>query len=195
MKKVPLVAAFVLASCTNGDSPTGTGSLTNVIVPLKLGNSWMYSATSYDENGVGYAWLPYTLELLQDTILNNETCYFIGGERTLVVNRYDGLWGFDLGTIPQYLVLKYPSSEGYTYSTGSEREYTITVHNRDTSVAVASGRYSCYLYLARHVSGSEIQAFVAPNTGIVMAEFFEKKQFGGTYLSLRMVLTDLHLQE
>ena len=194
MKLTPIILMLALAACTNGDSPIGTSGFSGTgIIPLKLGNSWQYFATQYDASGSEIWSFPYHLQILEDTLLDYESCYFITG-RTLVVNRDDGLWGFDLGKPDQYLVLKYPVSRGYTYSTGAQREYSITVRSTDTTVTVAAGTYSCYEYVARHVEGAEIHAYVAPQKGIVLAESYNPRQSGGTYLASRAVLMAMHLE-
>src|SRR5438128_6808844 len=92
MKKYLLLAfSFVIISCKNS-AETGTQSQ-DVIMPLAIGNTWIYTDNGYDSNGHLIAPSPSDTLQISDTVTNGKYILYIPRNRDIYyTNKADGLW-------------------------------------------------------------------------------------------------------
>ncbi len=93
---VVIAAALLLyTGCSKDNNPVGqSGTGTSVIMPLKIGNQWTYRVSFLDTLGNVRAADTMMFKIVRDTIIQNETWYFIGSDsnsKELLTNRADGL--------------------------------------------------------------------------------------------------------
>ena len=128
---------------------TATGD-TTVIMPLTIGNRWIYEVGSFDTVLNSYRVQRIdTFLVTGDTVVDGETWYFVKDmtpEGGRVINRSDGLWQYREGIDP-FLFLKFPVSDGAEYITqiGPTKVKNI-VNGTAEPIINSAGRFSCYKY-------------------------------------------------
>lgn len=187
---------FVLLSmvlgCKKDEGPTGPPATpSSVIMPLKVGNQWTFSATFYDSNGVALNGSGLTtISIIRDTTITGEKWYLLGvfgiASGSLLANRSDGLWEIDPGSSSPYLIFKFPASAGDTYSTSSLGG-KIVVGSISSSITVPQGAYSCYEYKLYLQPSNQLNSVVyfAPNAGIIKQDSYNTLLSGRSYVSGR----------
>jgi len=191
MKKYLLLTfCFAIISCKNS-TDIGTQSQ-GVIMPLALGNTWIYIDHGYDSNGHLIVPSPSDTLLINDTITYGKDVLYIPRDRKIYyINKADGLWiryDFDSKEIFQ---AKYPTKVGDIYRHDS---YILTkesspdplgevaadyiVSSTTESVTVPAGTFICYKYnadyydTASHQLLDRFNTFYAPNVGLIKEEDF-----------------------
>lgn len=137
--------------------PNARPSNANEILPLAVGNRWVYDVTVSDSLGEIQFQFVDSNAVDRDTLINGERWYIIMRGNTnlgLGANRMDGYWArnlppWDSLTIsdvgPAYLAAKFPAALGETFL---NIDNLITkVLSTDTTVEVPAGSFSCYKYL------------------------------------------------
>jgi hypothetical protein len=191
MKKIALLFLLVaLAGCgkkeadkkESANKAAGGAELTDVILPLKTGNMWIYDVFALDTAKNRHILLKVdTFEVLQDTVINNETWwdtqqlgYDKLGHRNKawMINRKDGLWMHMKGDTGEFLWAKYPSL--------IEDEYggpilgvpsTSKVLTNSIAVEVPAGKFDCYAF-GQYIGKEHIltRYYFAPNVGLIKME-------------------------
>ena len=149
-------------SCKDSQSPTASVD-TSVIIPLKVGNMWIYKTTSWSVRANSDStFYSDTTRVNSQMVINNAVWFLVttttGVDTSKRQNRSDGLWGFDSLQGPE-LIIKYPANINDTYG-----EYTVVT--TDTAIDVSAGRFNCYVY-KRINSNSETKLFFAPGIGLI----------------------------
>jgi hypothetical protein len=190
-----LILSFVffvmlnLTSCKKNNPIESTNNPTTQIFPLVVGNEWIIQVTNYDTNGTIFSQVMDTIKILRDTTIQTEK-WFIGfGIKT---NRSDGLYDFQAGTSTEAsLIYKYPATVnfGYTY-----RNTPTTVVGISDTVSVFAGNYVCYHYRQEVTNASYSDLYLAPNVGLVKADFYNPLDGGGVYKYLSYSLIKVVLK-
>ncbi|MFH2054972.1 MAG: hypothetical protein ABIJ61_03350 [bacterium] len=198
-------ALFVIAvalSCSNGtdsDNNDDNGE-SKKIVPLAVGNFWVYSNTGFDF--VGAFEYTDTLQITGDTVVNGETWYKATyksasdeGNNFLLTNRSDGLWQWQLYTGgSQELIAKFPAilTDAWAVAAGGSK----TIVNLDTLVQSGPGFFRCihYSYEYQAVASHE---YYCPNVGLVYRSETEVDPFEATdtVFHAEVLLSEMHLQQ
>ena len=189
---------FLLAGCSEDSTePSDHG----VLVPMKVGNIWIYQTTDYDENGdISYVSLDtfsitkkYTVD--SDDVYLRRAIYHIGDEYIDEVfgyysNKSDGFHfhGFIFDDQPpgkqSLLINKYPTEEGDKFNT---MDYEFLVEKTDENIKIPAGEFSCYKYI-KLVDGNTGIEYCKPGLGLVKAENYSEGE-----LSKKMELISYQL--
>ncbi len=191
MKKYLFLAfCFAIISCKNS-TDTGTQSQ-GVIMPLAIGNTWIYLDNGYDSNG--HLIVPSRLDtlLINDTITYGKDVLYIPQNRKIYYyNKTDGL-SIRYNFAPEEtLFAKYPAKAGDIFRHDS---YILTkesspdplglaaadyiVSSTTESVTVPAGTFICYKYNADYYDTTKHQlldrynTYYAPNVGMIKSEDF-----------------------
>ena len=123
---------------------------TTQIMPLALGNSWIYQYSLFDT--VIKEFKPISVDtflVTGDTVVDDETWYFVktmtpeGGR---VINRSDGLWQYRQEVEP-FLFLKFPVEKGDEYVTMIGPTQVVNrVNGVGVDISVPAGQFKCYKY-------------------------------------------------
>ena len=171
-KKYLHIALLILpiygcSSTTN--EPCVPMKTTGLIIPLALGNQWIYRVTGFDDRGNVYPNPTLdTFTLSKDTIIKGEQWFFYDGG-DIVINRSDGLYTNNGDSLP-LLFYKYPANTGDTnfFPHGN----SISVVSNDTIVSVPYGCFSTYQYTHEPFYAAPLDIFIAPGVGEVRTEYW-----------------------
>ncbi len=161
-------------------------TVTHVIVPLAVGNIWLYHKVEYNSSGTVIAEYDTSSSIVSDTLIVDSIWYIVEDgtgalPSNIATNWDDGLWTYAADSTPsELLALKFPTTIGDSYP-----YYNVTVHVDDTalSVTVPAGMFTCYYYrMTVPIFGTVGKIWVSPDIGIVKAENYELGLFS-TYLS------------
>jgi hypothetical protein len=137
------VLAVILVSCNNSESPCVPVKTSGPIVPLAIGNQWVYHITEFADGSVTRSYYD-TLTIRRDTLINGEKWYFYyGGFWT---NRSNGLWGVFQVTkdsVTPVLIYPYPTSVGTVIHLPSDSGFVFAV---DTLISVPYGCFYTNVY-------------------------------------------------
>jgi hypothetical protein len=199
-----LVTLFLQAGCKKDDNPVNQGGTNpTVLMPLKIGNQWIYRAVSLDSLGNVQNSDTSTFKIVRDTSIQNEKWYFIGRDSTareLLTNRSDGLWYMRLtssGTVAQSVVLfaKHPANVNDTWL--GPDSTTAKLLAKNVSVTVPQGTYSCFQYTYANKNTQDLQQtkYFPVGVGFVRDEFYSKTSSGQSYVAGRRELIGLSLNK
>ena len=144
-----------LEEVTFGSGDT-VGSVSEII-PLAVGNAWIYAITAFDSLGNVLGNAVDTSTVARDTVIDSETWYILynrGVPVNLGINRSDGYWSRSVTLSPgtaniaslgeEYLSSKFPATVGQVFA--NETGYRTVVLDADTMVTVTAGSFECYKY-------------------------------------------------
>jgi hypothetical protein len=183
-------------SCGNSDDSlsVSTPGVPNVVLPLQVGNTWVYRRSSYDTLGSVIALDTLTERVARDTLIQGEQWYIWETTYGLSMGttRSDGYWTL-VGGVPA-LTFRYPVALNDTYmitTTGS----TVRILALDTLIPVPYGTISCIAYeqLTPPDQRRNRIDFCAANTGLIRTDEFVHTAGGGDSLDRRSDLIDLVL--
>ena len=185
-----VMCAVLFLSCDNNDSPLDTTTDPGTIVPLKVGNQWVYRSNVYDASGSVIDSFLDTVKIVRSKTIGTETWYEDNTGRTQT-NRADGRW---LYSDSAYLVEKYPAKLNDTYSL-AEGSLTVRVRSLDESVQVSQGSHKTHVYSwTRFENATTVlvgEFFHAPRVGLIRADVYSAT---GGYVSSRQELLSVTLQ-
>jgi hypothetical protein len=191
MKKYLLLAfCFAIISCKNSTDTVVQGQ--SVIMPLAIGNTWIYIDNGYDSNGHLIVPTPSDTLLISDTLSYGKDIIYIPQNRHIYyVNRADGLRIRYDGYFDETFIAKYPAKAGDIFR---HDRYLITkesspdpigvaagdliVSSTIESVTVPAGTFICYKYnedyydTASHQLLDRFNTYYAPNVGMIKEEDF-----------------------
>jgi len=145
---------------------------THIIVPLEVGNMWEYQIYALDTAVNDIRMLKTdTLEVVEDTSVNAERWFHVGGlqgSEGWVTNRKDGFW-FARPNEQPFLFAKFPAEVGDRYtSVIGEVEAQITVAEIGAEVTVPAGTFRCHKYVQKAGAMQVTTVFYfAPGIGLV----------------------------
>ncbi len=184
-----VIATMMLAGCGES-SPSGTDTTpdgADRLLPLALGNRWIYETTIYDSTGKATLKADTTL-VAGDTTIQGERWFFFNDDRaTPTVSRTDGVYYWDTRNNASRLYVRYPGAVGESYERGSQR-YTIVATN--TTVTVPAGVFTCYQIRLtdQNIPGLDATLSIAPGTGTIKIEAINTRPDGTRLGSARMEL-------
>jgi hypothetical protein len=130
---------------------------TSEIIPLAIGNSWIYTTTVFDSLGNELGSSTDTSVVSRDTTIDQETWHILnyrGKPSNLGINRSGGYWSRTVTLSPgtdriaslgePYLSSKFPATVGQVFD--NESGYSTLVLDSDTVLTVAAGSFKCYKY-------------------------------------------------
>lgn len=199
-----------------GCGDKGSGPKDTVIMPLKVGNSWLGTLTDYDSNGVIVQVDTLKLGVLRDTTISDEKWFIVGtineginkvGTFNVMSHRNDGIWLANCRPPDGQpcLLYKYPAVAGDNYDFGPEVLAIVTVLSTNRIVSVPAGQYRCYCYSfdydlsaidyggVTRISLTEMMC-LAPDVGLVKTELYHAYNGGAEYLSQQWELEILDLK-
>ena len=175
----PALLGLLICSCQQSNPVGSTGS--TELVPLKVGNAWVYSKTYYDSLGLVRAAATESVSVSKDTVLNGQSYFFISRQVLdsagtpypykqiyFAKNTPTGYWERDPVLKLDTKIYDYP----YYYGDS-------TVVRANETITVSSGTYNCIVYsyaagAVRVDSTYQIvygNSYVCPNVGIVQKEY------------------------
>ncbi len=192
-KIIHLVAFFFIISFNSckDDKITNAGS-NNYIVPLNIGNQWVYRNYYYplgDTSLVSETGTEYSIT--KDTVINNERWFLISSAGFPQGNRADGYYLLkkdNAGNEKPILYIPYPAQKGEEVVTGYGILKVVSV---DTTITVDGNIYRCYCYSPKEEfpnSGFTLM-FYSPGVGNVLTESYAVNgSTGKIFLQQRYVL-------
>ncbi len=167
----------------------------NIIMPLEVGNAWVYQIYALDTAGNALRLASIdTLMVVEDTTVNYERWFRVTGlPRTegWVINREDGFW-FARPNEQPFLFAKFPAEVGdrYTSTIGQVEAHT-TLAAISVEVTVPAGTYLCHKYIQK-IGPLEATTnyYFAPGIGLVKMSIMDRS---GTSPMVENYLSDLKL--
>ena len=175
----------------------------NVLMPLKIGNYWIYKITYYENPESMKSIEIDTISIIGDTIIKNEKYYKIlykGYTDVLMVNKNDGLYVKIISNVILTLrFLRYPVNPntnytGYIYLKIEEYNedidktysFAMNVETLNENVKVQAGTFKCIKYISPdfdidykgkiYIEWDSTHIFLAPNIGIIKTISQSKKK-------------------
>ncbi len=184
-----------ISGCNKNDNPTAPTTSRDVIMPLSVGNQWIYIQTDSIWVSGQIILDTVTWQITHDTTIQNEKWYVLEESRlyplfpvpgdnsvknrsAIFINRADGLWigphGPGLPFSP-YLSVKYPASVNDSWQLPRwdyyDPQYSPTVISTNAPVDVPAGQFICseieYKDSLNHVLG---KSYYAINIGFIKNE-------------------------
>ena len=175
-----ILSLILLSAC--GDEEIVTSRDTSVLLPLAVGNTWIYEQTRFDSLGTVLGVSMDTIRIDRDTIINGETWY----HRALGIhyaNRDDGVWLNIQAT--STIVYKYPMQVG-EFTTNNVNDTTWLIDSK-SPVSLLIGQFSAYQYQNKF-KGFPFSTYMVPGIGWVIWENVQSVNNLTPYLSSRYVL-------
>lgn len=151
----------------------------SIIVPLEVGNMWEYQIYAMDTAVNDLRMIKTdTLEVVEDTAVNAEQWFHVGGlqgSEGWVTNREDGFW-FARPNEQPFLFAKFPAEVGdrYTSMIGDVEAQT-TVAEIGIEVAVPAGVFRCHKYVQKAGTMQVTTIFYfAPGVGLVKMSLMDR---------------------
>jgi hypothetical protein len=194
LPKVLLLLVLISWACTKDNAlDTDQGSLLPPsIVPLAVGNRWIYQYSYMDDAGTVLESYTDTTTIPSDTNTSSGRWFLarwlieptFGANRSTGFTLLDGYREVRPGAQPA-LLYRYPSNKGDHYQHSflpSDPPFTITVIDTATAVTTPAGTFICYKYLlGTLVRGSEQYVgyhYLSPGVGRVLIESIGFTQTG-----------------
>jgi hypothetical protein len=193
------IALLCTVAACSGKSGTAPVPPHLSIWPLAAGNQWKWNHTEYDTAGDVISYATSQIDIVKDTMLDDERWFIwsVNGTRvptTFMGARSDGYYVRDTSGHFE-LMIKYPVHVNETFPTlGGER--IATVESITDTITVPAGTFECCRYRTADTSGAPvfIQWF-APGYGMVKGEdYWSKVPDTGFYLRMLTGLTSYHLK-
>ncbi|PKL85857.1 MAG: hypothetical protein CVV22_04785 [Ignavibacteriae bacterium HGW-Ignavibacteriae-1] len=181
MKKLSLFSLFILIlalGCSEDSNSPNNNS--KELMPLKIGNKWVYNYTSFDNFEVKTT--KGTLTVVSDEMYNGERYYIIemsDGDQAIIppiyyINKSDGLYMlfFEENQEPETVLIKYPVTEGEIFfNDGFHKSY---VEKVDTLISTSAGKFKCIKYVdIIHLNGEQIHKsikYYCPGIGLIASK-------------------------
>lgn len=188
MKHFFLLLALTLTACNNGATPCVAIKTSGQILPLSIGNTWIYHITELDFGTITKS-LYDTVTISRDTFINGEKWFFYSGE--IVINRSDGLWGFyqiSKDSITPVLVWEYPIKSGNVIHQPYD---SIIVAATDTVISVPYGCFFSNVYFVGR--NKEYSECFVPGIGRIKSEqWYDGYEHHDKIKQIELVSATLH---
>jgi hypothetical protein len=197
---IVVLLAVLVAGCDSSSGP----STISVLVPLAIGNTWVYVETDFDSTGALVKTSEYIREITDTTIIEGEL-YYRFNTSAFATNRHDGYW-VTSGFSPAWRYVKYPALVGEitdrdTLRTAiigpdpNERVFSETILiSTVTSVSVPAGTFIAYQYESIYVLESNDKPiikdvlYMTPGVGEIKSEHYNYLEDGTAWLTDRSEL-------
>jgi len=175
-KSAAMLTAFSIISCTDTSVDAPVNEPTDVIMPLKPGNEWLYNLISINNNGIAEIYESYFgSRAVLDTVINGSRWTRMSDDGDLLQNRADGLYGKDIKDLAKkgitgiQRLIPYPAAVKQYYQVGGN---VLFLDSTNAVVKTPAGEFTCYKFtseLTTESSGDvqhhEIHNYWAPNYG------------------------------
>lgn len=184
---------LTVSSCNKEEqkSPNSAQINTLEIMPLKVGNEWVYKVTDYEVSGQIEDQKEEIWTVVKDTVISNEKVFYTN-EGFSYLNRNDGLYTYDSTDSTYTKFVKYPGIVGESFTTFSGERSTIISTNK--MVTGPAGTFNCYQYSTIISSLLTEVIYFSPGSGLIKAEAIRKDSIQKTYLHKSWELTKLSLK-
>lgn len=171
------------------DSILQMGRLADIIMPLAVGNMWVFQVNALDTSVNAMRRIGIdTFRVVRDTTIANSRWYELRGLQSdgYAINWTNGCWFAVPGSDP-FLFAKYPAAVGDTFTSvigGVEARYQVVATGAE--ITVPAGRFFCYHYRQRiGPRGPTSNYYFAPGVGLVKLEIFDP---GGRKIAENLLL-------
>ena len=183
------IVSLVLLSCNDTGLSVIEGNPAGPIIPLQIGNTWIYEFSQYDTLGTLISAVYDTVALAIDTVLDNRVWFFWAQPEMYIANYSDGAWirSLEIGfSLYPSLMYKYPAEVGdlWTFDGFSTFHMQLTSINEVTEVP--AGRFSCHVYDFGSTTGV---VHIVPGIGMVFSEMFNFVPSGKSYRYVHRLLS------
>jgi hypothetical protein len=202
-----LLMIISLIGCGKKDPLQPETVIPDHIMPLKLGNSWVYEMYFYNPGDPNPAESYYWhMTVTEDPVINSEQWYIVMHTVAMqsvpddidtlyfvhYTNREDGLWLKPGPADVAELKTKYPVSTGENF-TGYSNEYffssmTFEVISTNSMANVPAGNYSCYHYAANPNASLIVNDYHAPRVGMVRSDWLVFDNIQGWFTAIEWEL-------
>jgi len=149
-------------SCSHKDEES------SVIIPLKIGNYWIYRVTVLNKPDVKID----TLTVTKDTLIRGEKWYIINHSlwhdfKWVLQNKTNGLYAV-INENSSGLFLKYKAIKGEIYASFSSKD-TAMVSSINEKIKTQAGEFNCYFYASKKDDGksSGNGYYMSPGIGMI----------------------------
>ncbi|MBC8044727.1 MAG: hypothetical protein IAF08_14920 [Rhizobacter sp.] len=191
-----LALSALVSSCKENTGTSVDTASSSQIIPLEIGNQWIYKNVYYDSLGAITFDALDTVTIIKDTTISGEKWFRLQGSVGYsfdVIHRADGYYYYgDGGAILQY---KYPANLNERYQTYvATPTDTMVVASFNSVTTVQAGTYTCYQYNRFVPSRPTVRqtTWIEAGKGIIKEE-----AYGGTttvFLSSRAELVGRNLK-
>jgi len=174
-----IIVLFILVGCEKHSNPLSTSTdTTKEIMPLKVGNRWIWQVEQYDSVGAVIVSYCDSLVVLRDSTFQSEKWYLLKGAGSILyTNKSDGLYLLQSGYA--YHLFLYPAKAGDTYYNPTfTMMKVITI---DSLITVPYGAFSCLGYQAYSQNRLDEVWYCSPNIGIIKIDDYYITQGGINY--------------
>ena len=168
---VGFLIILLMAGCSNNNPET------SVILPLNVGNQWIYKVTNPDDSNKVFF---DTLSVSKDTLVNKEKWYIIthtweNSFKLILQNQADGLHLIDYYNTPR-IFLKYKAVPGEIYSPG-KRDDSVKIISVNEKVKTIAGEFECYIYGSPkiNIDNKDDHFCMAPGIGCIKTMIYNFK--------------------
>ena len=195
-----LAAAALATSCRQNHSDPQP---IEAVVPLAVGNQWVYQVSRYDASGAPTDTVRLIRSVVKDTVINKSTWYVLNN-RDIVRNTSQGYARYDGSVREQSLTIYQNSSAGgigYGFDLPTYKVLVYTVpDSRLQSVVTPKGTFSSHQYTIEnqytYPGNAAVQIvkrleYVAPGVGLVKSDQYYRDS---PVLQQRQVLIDYTLK-
>lgn len=138
------------------------------ILPLAIGNQWIYSTGITDGGIQRYD----TVTVVKDTMINNEKWFYLKHSAQqiswILLNKSDGLHIFDRDKGSSGLFLKYKSQKGDIFISLGD---SVIVKDDKTEVKTSAGTFTCFRYNGIRIEYTEKKTdggiYACPGVGVI----------------------------
>lgn len=174
---ITLFATFLFSSCT--DTSTNPDS-NKQIIPLEIGNQWIYRVDIYDSLGVGIIETRYDTTKVTEV---NDGWYSIlnlskFSPTAKFQNRKDGFYVFNQVVWDTFIGLffQFPTKKDNLYNVIAS---TMVIRGTKTQVETEQGNFDCIEYYNsptnKGLNYDYFLFYLAPDVGIVKVEYYKFK--------------------
>lgn len=191
MKKYCVIILFLsflfdLNSCNKNNLIDPLATIQQGMIPLKVGFKWTWNVTLFDATGKVVGSHVWSVEIVKDTMINNETWFIEKEGNTLsaypITNRDGVTYSYSNGHAS--ILFNTVTEDTTLPSTNSNLSYLVSKNN---FIHVPCGNFSCNnyrVYLDYHDKKILIQNYYLEfNKGMIKTESFSVKSDGSQYIS------------
>ncbi|WP_242918402.1 TapB family protein [Pontibacter liquoris] len=153
------------------------------VVPLQVGNKWVYQVTAYDTSGSPLSTSSFIRSVLKDTIIQKSTWYILNNG-SIVQNSAEGYVYYNTAGKQPVLIYQGPDygGIGYMYKYPQYDLWVLTTRtNKLNTVATAAGTFDSYLFKIDNqrtyhtnisVFSMKQDDYVAPGMGLIRSDTY-----------------------
>ncbi|MHC2991864.1 hypothetical protein OB13_09790 [Pontibacter sp. HJ8] len=154
-----------------------------VIIPLQLGNEWVYDIIEYTSDGKVLSTSSFIRQVVKDTLIHKTTWYILNNGM-IVRNDKDGYVHYRKDAREQYITYPSPGMSGIAYGY-QYPNYTLWIYHRRTTglVALPDSKYASQTLeftferqteqkASSSLSTTWVKEYVTPEIGMIRTDWF-----------------------